>query len=117
MCALLGVPIFVIWVVAMPVIALILMYKNVHKNNNIHKYFLILYQGFTTKHFYWEFVNSLRKVLILSSLVLPSMIQVFFSVFILLFTWRLQHYLRPYKNDDHNNLEIIGVNAGMVTLF
>jgi len=77
-CALLGAPILIIWVISLPVIALILLKKNIHKegDNKVQQYFLILYQGLKIKHFYWEFVNSLRKVLILICFLLPPSYQI-----------------------------------------
>ena len=40
-------PILVVWVISMPLIALILLFKNYKKdyNNKVKQYFLILYQG------------------------------------------------------------------------
>ena len=95
------------------------MYKNVWKedeNNKIQKYFLILYQGLKTKHFYWEFVNSSRKVLILIAFVIPKDYQILFSATVLISTWRLQEYLKPYKDNVNNRIEILGVNVGIITL-
>ncbi len=106
-CFILGVPILVFWVTLLPAIALILMYRNVRvedPNNKVQKYFLILYQGLKSKHFYWEFMNSFRKIAILIAFLLPTYLQMLFSVIILVFTWRLQSYLRPYKNDDFNEI-------------
>jgi len=115
----LGLPLLLIWVVGMPIFALILMYRNNKKkgDNKIREYFLILSQGLKTKHFYWEFVNSLRKVWILISFVLPLNFQIIFSTSLLIFTWRLQNYLKPYKSNEKNEIEMLGINVGIVTLF
>ena len=118
-CLALGIPILVFWVTSLPIIALILMYKNVRiedEHNIIQKYFLILYQGLKTKHFYWEFVNSSRKILILIAFLLPTEYQIMFSLVTLITTWRLQSYLLPYKDNDNNEVEILGVNVGIITL-
>ena len=116
---LLGLPILAIWVVGMPVFALITMHKNIRKkgDNKIKEYFLILNQGLREKHFYWEFVNSLRKVLILLSFVFPTNFQIVFSTSLLIVTWRIQNYLQPYKNKEKNGIEMFGINVGIVTLF
>mmetsp|Transcript_8007 Transcript_8007/g.7089 ORF Transcript_8007/g.7089 Transcript_8007/m.7089 type:complete len:294 (+) Transcript_8007:200-1081(+) len=108
----------VIWVIALPVIALILMYKNVKKeeDNKIKQYFFILYQGLKMKHFYWEFVNSCRKVFILICLLLPPLYKILVPSAILIFTWRLQKKLNPYKKIENNEIEILAVNVGTVTL-
>jgi len=58
----------VIWVLGMPIIAFIFLYKS--RNNledpTVKKYLLILYQGLRKETFYWELVNTLRKFLILA---------------------------------------------------
>ena len=117
-CLLLGLPILIIWVVGMPVIALVLMYKNIRKegDNKIREYFLILNQGLKEKNFYWEFVNSLRKVWILVSFLFPFNYQILFSTSLLIITWRLQSYLKPYKSKEKNEIEMLGINVGIVTL-
>jgi len=96
-----------------------MMYKNIRKkgDNKIKEYFLILNQGLREKHFYWEFVNSLRKVLILLSFVFPTNFQIIFSTSLLIITWRIQNYLQPYKNKEKNDIEMFGINVGIVTLF
>ena len=52
-----------------PIFALILLARNIKKgeHNKVKQYMLILYQGLKHEKYYWEFVNSLRKVLILMS--------------------------------------------------
>ena len=117
-CALLGAPILVIWVITLPVIALVLMYKNVRKaeENKVKQYFLILYQGIKIKHFYWEFINSLRKVVILTTFLLPGTYGIMTSMLILVIIWRFQNYLHPYKEEKNNKLEMFGINVAIITL-
>ncbi|CAI2373860.1 unnamed protein product [Moneuplotes crassus] len=117
--AILGLPILVIWVTAMPLFALIVMYKKTRvgeESNVVRQYFLILYQGLRLKHFYWEFVNSLRKVCILISFTLPTSAQIMFALGVLLITWRLQDFLEPYKLRQNNEIEIFGINISIITL-
>lgn len=82
---------------------------------------LILYQGLKPKTFYWEFVNSLRKVLILMSFSLfdtyNPLYKIMISVIILLATFRIQVYLKPYKDIRNNEIEILGLLSGTLTLF
>ncbi|CAI2378198.1 unnamed protein product [Moneuplotes crassus] len=118
-CMILGLPILIIWVISMPLFALIVMYKKVYKageDNKLGQYFLILYQGLNTKQFYWEFVNSSRKILILISFLLPDYSKILFSSSVLLITWRIQTFLQPYKYRLNNEVEIFGVNIGIITL-
>ena len=82
---------------------------------------LILYQGLKPNRYYWEFVNTLRKVLILMSFALLVIVslayKILISLMILLFTFRIQVRLKPYKNDNYNNIEILAIFAGSITLF
>ena len=116
----LGFPILIIWVIAMPILALVLLiraYKSDTEEQGQKVYFLILTQGLKSNRFYWEFINTLRKVIILMSLVFPNIsLKLFCSSIILLVTWRLQNYLEPYKNHENNKLEMFGVIAGIITL-
>ena len=116
-------PILAIWVTFTPIFALILLAKNINKNedNKIKQYMLILYQGLKPNRYYWEFVNTLRKVLILMSFALLVIVslayKILISLMILLFTFRIQVRLKPYKNDNYNNIEILAIFAGSITLF
>ena len=110
-------PILVFWVISMPLAAFILIKKNIKEdeNNRIKKYFLILYQGLKPNRFYWEFVNTLRKILILGVFLLPGDLTIVFAAFVLLLTARAQIQLNPYKYKENNEVEILAIAAGMVT--
>ena len=90
-------------------------------NNKIKQYFLILYQGLRPQAYYWEFVNTLRKVLIL--LILTALIlfdpfyRILIAVIILVVTIRLQIYLKPFKVEKNNKIELMAVSVGCITLF
>jgi len=86
------------------------------EDNKVKKYFLILYQGLRPKIFYWEFINSLRKILILGSLLLDDSYKILCSVTVLVTIWKIQNQLRPYKSNGNNEIEILGVNVGIITL-
>jgi len=60
-------PMMLIWVIGTPLLALSIL---IHQRNNldsweVKKYLLVIYQGLKPKAFYWEFVNTLRKLVIL----------------------------------------------------
>ena len=81
---------------------------------------LILYQGLKPDRYYWEFVNTLRKVLLLMSFSLlitykPSY-RIMIGVIILLITFRIQVYLNPYKRNEYNDIEIIALLTGSLTI-
>jgi len=112
-CILIALPMILIWVVALPVGCMIILFKNMNKENSkVKEYFLILYQGLHPNHFYWEFVNTLRKVLILALFLLETNLQIVFSSMILVITSRIQIYLKPYKQTENNHVEILAMFAG-----
>jgi hypothetical protein len=114
----LSIPILVIWVAACPLAALFLLYKNIKKeqSNKVNQYLLILYQGLKKDKFYWEFVNTLRKVLLLSFLMLSLSLKILLSSVLLYSTIRLQIHLKPYKDEKNNKIEIYALIAGLITL-
>ncbi|CAI2361155.1 unnamed protein product [Moneuplotes crassus] len=112
-CIIVALPILLIWVTACPLIALILMYKNKKKMGD---YFLTIYQGLKPNVRYWEFVNTLRKVLILSSLLLTTTSSVFVALSILIVSSRLQIWLDPYKNPEHSKAEYMAMMGGVLTI-
>ena len=81
---------------------------------------LILYQGLKPDRYYWEFVNSLRKVLILMSFTLFVTFSITYKIMIatiiLLITFRIQVFLNPYKNKEYNSIEILALLAGTITI-
>lgn len=119
----LGFPILVIWVTVAPIVGLILLARNIKKgeDNKVTQYMLILYQGLRPEIFYWEFVNSLRKVLILIILALlasySSVYKIMTAIIVLIVSFRIQVYLKPYKDPKNNDIEIAGLLAGALTLF
>ena len=90
-------------------------------SNKIKQYFLILYQGLRPQTYYWEFVNTLRKVLILLTLTALILFDPFYriliAVIILVATIRLQVYLKPYKVEKNNKIELMAISVGCITLF
>ena len=115
-----AVPILIIWVCASPIIALVLMFKYKGTKNEkgvkIFEYFLILRQGLKPDKFYWEFVNTLIKILILLSLLFNKAVTVTISLFTIVASARLQLYLKPYKKSANSQVEFLGLMAGMVTI-
>ncbi|CAI2363934.1 unnamed protein product [Moneuplotes crassus] len=113
----------VVWVIGCPMAALIILIK-FRKNLDhdiVKRYFLILYQGLRPEVFYWEFVNTLRKILIPLTNILLSRADIFYrimsAVIILVFMLRVQESLKPYKFEENNKVEILAVLSGMVTIF
>ena len=122
-CMVLGLPILLFWVIFMPVLALILLIKNFKKreDNKVKQYFLVLYQGLRPEVYYWEFVNSFRKLSIMFTLTIFSSLAAFSKIMIivivLIITIRIQTYLKPYKDQENDEIELLAVHAGCFTVF
>ena len=108
----------VVWVISLPLTALYLLYKsfNAPGENKTKQNFLIIYQGLKPDRYYWEFVNTLRKVLILGVFVFNDQLKIVLSSLILIVTGRLEIHLKPYKEEENTNTEFIGIFAGVVTI-
>lgn len=121
--ALIAIPMMIVWVIGFPILAFIILYKKRHtlEEGNIKEYMMILYQGLKQRVFYWEFVNTIRKTLILMINVFLSSTSIFYQVLIsvltLFTTVQIQKKLEPYKLKHNNEIEIQGTIAGTITLF
>ncbi|CAI2374896.1 unnamed protein product [Moneuplotes crassus] len=112
-------PCIIVWVVSLPLTALVILFYNSKKqeDNRIKQYFLILYQGLKKDKFYWEFVNTARKILILVIFPLPTLIKMMVAIMILTILARLQIKLQPYNDAENNKIEILATSAGIITIF
>ena len=119
----LGFPIIIWWVFGSFLFALYVLIKNRHHldEGQVKRYFLILYQGLRPEVFYWEFVNTLRKVLILMCNVILSsydgIYRAMISIAILIIIFRIQIYLKPYKDSKNNEIEMKAILVGALSLF
>lgn len=111
------------WVFGAPVLVLVILIRN---RDNLQqpfmkRYFLLLYQGLKRKAFYWEFVNTIRKVLMPLFSVLLATFNPFYramvAIIILIGLFRVQQHLHPYKLEENNQIEMLAIITGMVTLF
>ena len=95
--------------------------RNRLEDESVKKYYLILYQGLTRQVFYWEFVNTIRKVIIIGFNTILSVIsltyRLFLCVVLLIIVERLQQKLKPYKLKENNRTEIKAIVAGAIVLF
>lgn len=82
-------------------------------NSKIKGYFLILYQGLRPEVAYWEFVNTLRKGVILLSLLFSRTVSIYISIVVLVTTARLQIWLKPYKKKENYKVEFLAMMAGV----
>ena len=120
---LLAVPSLILWVIGIPLLAFIVLLLN--RNNldsgPVRIIFLVLYQGFKQKAFYWEFVNTLRKVLLLLFSTVLSVYSLYYSTFISISISIVLVYIQikidPYEDKRYNQIEIKAVIAGTMALF
>ena len=118
-----GIPMIVVWVFGMPIIMLGILIKNRHRLNDesVKRYYLIIYQGLRNETFYWEFINIIRKITMYIWNVLLSTYNGFYrasiSILVLVILLRLQIRIKPYKFEQNNLIEMLAINAGMITLF
>ena len=63
-----AIPVLIFWVVGMPFLAFIILFKNKHnlESETMRKYFLLLFQGFREEIFYWEIFKTIIKFILLS---------------------------------------------------
>jgi hypothetical protein len=119
----LGGGMLVVWVFGVPLVGFFLLFKNRKKldDDKVRGMYLILYQGVKPKAFYWEFVNTIRKVLILSINILISeespLFKAFLGTFILISVLRLHHRIQPYKKQLINDLEAKEIVTSTITLY
>ena len=99
---LLSIPSIIIWSAGIPMFAFYLLFKNRHNLNDIEikRYYLMLYQGLKEDWFYWEFINTVRKLVILWMNSLLSTFSLFFRLlpltlmFTMFFRLQLRYCLR-----------------------
>ena len=119
----LSVPMLIIWVFGCPILALIILIKNRKnlENNNFQRYFIVLYQGLKNDKFYWEFVNTSRKVAIVTINVFLSQYPQFYkgasAIILMVIFLRIQLHLDPYKLFANNECEYLSFVASCTTLF
>ena len=119
----LGLPMIVVWVFGTIIFAFwfLLKYRKHLEEIYVKRYFLILYQGLRPETFYWEFVNTGRKVfIIICNVILANynpMYRVLISVLIILIVFRVQIYLKPYKDLINNEIEMKAIMVGSFTLY
>lgn len=113
----------IIWVFGSSGIALYILVHNRNRleEEDIKRFFLSLYQGLKHKAFYWEFVNTIRKVLILIFNVLLAeevgIYRAITAILVLIIIFRIQIRIKPYKDERNNEIEILAILTGTLTLF
>ena len=85
------------------------------------KYYLILYQGLRREVFYWEFLNTTRKVLIICLNTILSVIslnyKILLGIILLVIIIRIQLAVSPYIIKVNDDLEVMSIISGMLVLY
>lgn len=93
----------VVYVFGAPALAFVVLFKNRKKLNNpeVVRYIIILYQGLKHEVYFWEIVNTLRKILLLSYHVfIPDSLKIMkalFGVVTIFLISMLQARIKPFK--------------------
>lgn len=93
----------VFYVIGCPVAAFIILYNNRNRLDKpeVLKYIILLYQGLKHEKYYWELVNTSRKVLLLSFHVFVpddlKIMKALFGVLTMFVISLIQARLQPFK--------------------
>jgi len=114
----LGIPLLMVWVFGWPLFAFLSLYymKKDFEEGNSKQYFLVLYQGYKTHIYYWEFINIARKMTVQIWFLLNNTLKIVISSFILIISVRIQNKIKPYKKEAFNGLEMRAINICIITI-
>jgi hypothetical protein len=90
-------------VIGSPVAAFLILYINRNRLDKpeVLKYIILFYQGLKHDNYYWELVNTLRKVLLLSYHVFVpddlKIMKALFGVLTMFLIYLVQARLQPFK--------------------
>ena len=114
----LSIPILVVWVFGTQILILLYLFKHRKELNSVSvkQYFHVIYIGYKEECFYWEFVNILKKFILISLNVflsqVPKAYKGMVAITAIIMLIRLQMFLRPYKLKVNNEVE----NSSMVAI-
>ena len=118
----LTVPLLLFWMIIFPGIFLVYMIRKKNQLNDefVYQVTKFFQTGFKHKFFYWEFINMLRKfIIILLTTFLRDNQQVVIYILIpvMAFFFFLQVYTLPFEFSRHNRLEMISLNSAFITYY
>ena len=106
-----------------PLFAFFILFKNRNhlEEDHVKNYYLILYQGLRREVFYWEFINTIRKILIIGLSTILSILslgyKILLGIILLITIVRIQQKKDPYKFKVNNQIEIMSIVAGVLILY
>ena len=101
----------IVWVFGSQILILAILIKNRKQLDSvkIKRYFQLLYQGYQIDTFYWEFVNTLKKFILVAINVFlgqyPLSYKGMSAIIVLVIIYRFQVWLKPYKLRVNNEVE------------
>ena len=107
----LSIPILSVWVFGTQILIFLYLVKNRKKLNSVSvkKNFHIIYIGYKDEVFYWEFVNTIKKFILISFNVFFSQLSKSYkgmaAIITLIIITRIQMFLNPYKLKVNNEVE------------
>lgn len=115
-------PSICLWCVGLPFSCLIYLTKVRGRLNDIDVKLKMgfLCNGYSVKHFYWEFVILYRKVLVIFfSVFMSSAVtaQALTALILLLLSFLMQYSLRPYISKELNNIELKSILTATITIY
>ena len=122
-CLFIAFPMIIFWVIGCPTFVLFVLIRNRENLDEpkVQRYFIVLYQGLKKDKFYWEFVNTLRKVLIVWVNVFLAQYDSFYkgilAVVLIIILFRVQLVLMPYKDEEVNECEYLSFLSSAMTLY
>ena len=100
---------------------ILFIYRHQLEEDHVKNYYLILYQGLRHEVFYWEFINTIRKVMIISLNTILSVLsleyRVLLGITMLFAVARIQLIMSPYKLKENNDIEVMSIIAGLLILY
>jgi len=100
-----------VWVLGAPMLGFMILTCNRNKLDNpkFFSLYRMIYQGLKPHLYYWEFVNILRKTLLVATNVFfntfDDIFKTIFSLFFLVAFFRIKEKIQPYKNPLLNHIE------------
>ena len=113
---------FLFWVIGLPVIGFTLIYRNKENLNSedILAKYRMLYQGLRPEAYYWEFLNVMRKIMLIAINVFLSGFDIGYkplcALIVLVIALRIQERVNPYKKEVFNALEYREIAVSVVTI-
>eukprot|EP00004_Rigifila_ramosa_P001833 TRINITY_DN1183_c0_g1_i18.p1 TRINITY_DN1183_c0_g1~~TRINITY_DN1183_c0_g1_i18.p1 ORF type:complete len:220 (+),score=72.95 TRINITY_DN1183_c0_g1_i18:89-661(+) len=81
------------------------------------EHFAFMTQGYKPERYYWDIVITLRQIVfVVVSLYASAPLQLFFGNWILLLSWVVQHYVRPYEKKLAATMSSASMLVLMVTV-